>query len=93
MPTLKEQIAQLTVSKHRLAVWEALHAYLDGNFVARDGSQAQKALKVPDCMVEVVPEDVIEQILQSIGDGPIKELRATIDAIENREIEFKKGTT
>jgi hypothetical protein len=86
MPKLKDQIEGLTKSKHRLAVWEALASYLQEQFTGRDGRPAQKAIKVPECLVEVVPEETIESVLQAIGDGPISELRGEIAAIEDQEV-------
>ena len=86
MSTLKEQLERLTALKHRLAVWEAIHHHLDENFVAKDGRGALKAIRVPDCQVEVVPEETIEDVLQAVGDGPIAELKAQIDEIENQQV-------
>jgi hypothetical protein len=86
MPTLKEQIAQLTAAQHKLAVWEAIYAYLDANYVPRDSGSAQKAIRVSDCLVELVPSEIIEDILQTISDGPIKEFRDEIIEIESNEV-------
>ena len=86
MATLKEQMEKLTSLKHRLAVWEALHAYLDEEFAAKDGGGPQRAIKVPNCSVEVVPTETIEDVLQAIGDGPISDLREQISDIENQEV-------
>lgn len=86
MATLKEQLEKLTNLKHRLAVWEAMHSHLDEQFVSKDGRGAQKAIRVPNCPVEVVPEETIEDVLQAIGEGPISELKAQIDEIENQEV-------
>jgi len=86
MATLKEQLAQVNHLKHRLAVWEALHAHLDDSFIGKDGKSATKAIRVPDCAEEVVPEETIEDVLQAIGDGPISELREQISEIENQQV-------
>lgn len=86
MATLKEQLSKLTSLKHRLAVWEALHAHLDESFIGKDGKSATKAIRVPDCSVEVVPEETIEDVLQALGDGPISELREQIAEIENQQV-------
>jgi hypothetical protein len=86
LSTLKEQVEKLTALKHRLAVWEAAHAHLDEHFVAKDGRTAQKAIRVPNCSVEVVPEETVEDVLQAIGDGPIAELKAQIEEIENQQV-------
>jgi hypothetical protein len=69
-----------------LSVWEALYAHLDESFVGRDGKLATKAIRVPDCAEEVVPEETIEDVLQAIGDGPISELREQITEMENQHV-------
>ena len=86
MPTLKEQLDTLTGLKHKLAVWEALYSLIDEQFIAKDGRAAQRAIRVPNCAVELVPEETIEDVLQAIGSGPIGELRKQIDDIENQEV-------
>lgn len=86
MATIKETIEKLVTLKHKLAVWEALHAHLEEFFISKDGRAAQKAIKVNDCAVAIVPEDTIEDILQGIGDGPIKELRSEVEDIETQQV-------
>jgi hypothetical protein len=87
MPTLKEQLDELTGLKHRLAVWEAVHSMLEEQFTARDGRKTDvKAIRVPNCSIPVVPEETVEDVLQAIGDGPIKDLRAVIDEVEGRQV-------
>jgi len=86
MASLKDQIAELTSAKHRLAVWELLYAHLDSNYVPKDSGAPQKAIRVPDCAVELVPHEVIEEILQTLSDGPIKEQHEEIARIENQEV-------
>jgi hypothetical protein len=83
--TLKEANDTLNRQKHRLTVWEALHDYLDKSFIGKDG-RAVKALRSPGAMPEIVPEDVIEEILSSIGDGPIAQLSNEIATIENQKV-------
>lgn len=84
--TLKEQIEKLASLRHRLAVWEALFAHLDENFVGKDGRSAPKAILAPGSTTEKVPEETIEDVIQAIGDGPISELRSQITEIENRQV-------
>lgn len=91
MPTLKESIDQLTRRKHRLAVWEAVSAFLDENFLSKDGRSAPRALKVPDCLIELVPEETIESVLQAIGEGPVADLQQEIMMIENQEVVILSG--
>lgn len=84
MATLKEQLEELGSKRRRLAVWEMLHAHLDENFVPRDGGRAPKAIKLDDG--DLVPEDIIEDVIQALGDGPIATLKGEISAIENQEV-------
>ncbi len=91
MPTLREQLDKITGLKHRLAVWEAISAFLDDNFLSKDGRQAPKGLKVPDCAPEVVPESTVEDVMQAIGKGPIADLQEEIAAIENQEVVIMTG--
>ena len=91
MPTFKEQQKRLTASQHKLAVWEFLYSHLDTNYVSKDGRGVEKALKVPDCLVEIVPEDTIEEILKFISEGPIAEYKESIEGIENQEIGTKES--
>ena len=86
MATLKERLSQLTELKHRLAVWEALYGYLDDSFISKAGTLPRKAIKASGCLVEVVPEEIIEEILSHIASGPIDELKAGITEIEDAEI-------
>ena len=86
MATFKEQQEKLTHSQHVLAVWEFIYSYLDTNYISKDGRNVEKALRVLDCLVELVPEDTIEEVLQFISEGPISEYRKRIDAIQNQEI-------
>jgi len=86
MATLKDQLQQLNERRHRLAVWEMVFAYMDETFISRDGRPAEKGIRAVDAMPDKVPEEVIEAILQEIGDGPITTLKGEIEAIENQEI-------
>lgn len=84
MPSLKEQLAELERLKRRLAIWEAIHKVADDKFVSKDGRKVS-GIKVPG-LDGIIPEDEIEDVLQQIGEGPIAELRAEIDAIEGTEV-------
>lgn len=93
MATFKEQQEKLTEYQHRLAVWEFLYHHLDTNYVSKDGRGVEKALRVPDCLVDVVPEDAIEDILQFIGSGPVADFREKIESIQNQEIQEEDNGT
>jgi hypothetical protein len=86
MPTLKDQIEERTRLQHRLAIWEAIHHLMSERFLSKDGVKADSGIRVPNCTVELVPEETIEDVLQHIGDGPIADIRALIDQIEGQEV-------
>jgi hypothetical protein len=90
MPSLKEQIVALTTAKHRLAVWEMLYSHLDGNYVPKDTGAAQKAIRVADCSPEIVPPEIVEEVLKELSEGPIKDLQGEITVMENQEITLKR---
>lgn len=83
MSTFKEQLEKLTSLKHRLAVWEAIYDQMDSLFIKRDGRTATKAIRVPNCVVETVAEETVEDVLQNIAEGPIAELKEQIKEIED----------
>ncbi len=86
MPTFKEQQQLLTEYQHKKAVWEALFRFLDDNFVAHDGGEPKKAIMVHDCLIQVVPQDLLEDILNSISKEKILPLQQALDQINNQEI-------
>jgi hypothetical protein len=89
MASFKEQLERLTVLKHQLAVWELLHAHLDSNYVPRDAGGPQKAIRVSDCLVELVPPEVIEEVMQELTSGPMAELQEAIKKIESMDVDTK----
>ncbi len=93
MPTLKERLDELTKLRHRLAVWEAAHSMLEEQFTSKDGRKAGKAIRVPECAIPVVPEETIEDVLRTIGEGPISEIREKIAEIESQEVVFGEDLT
>jgi hypothetical protein len=88
--TLKEQMDLLNSNKHRLTVWEAVHSYLDSNFIGKDG-RPSKGLKSPGAFPEMVPEAIIEEIIQWMGSGPITQLQNDITSIENQHVVVING--
>jgi len=86
MPTLKDQLEELTRLKHRLAVWEAIHAVMSERFLSKDGRHAPGGIRVPNCPVELVTEDTVEDVLQNIAEGPISDIQTQIDEIEGQEV-------
>lgn len=86
MPTLKQQIEERTKLQHRLAIWEAIHHLMSERFLRKDGRPASEGIRVPNCPIELVPEESIEDVLQAIGEGPIAEIQSLIDEIEGQEV-------
>ena len=86
MPTFKEQQSILTEAQHQLAVWEALYRFLDENFIARNGNTPKKAIMAHDCLVQVVPEDTLEEILKSLAQEKITPLQQTIQSINDQAV-------
>ena len=86
MSTFKEQQQLLVRNQHLLAVWEFIYDHVDTHYISKDGRTVEKALRVPECLVDVVSEDTIEEVLQSISVGPIAALREGIKAIEDQEV-------
>jgi hypothetical protein len=86
MPTLKNQIDEMTRLQHRGAVWEAIHHLMSERFLSKDGRPAPEGIRVPNCAIELVPEEAIEDVLQTIAEGPITDIQAKIDEIESQEV-------
>lgn len=83
--TLKEANEALARLKHRLSVWEAVHDWLDKNFIGKDGRQT-KSLRSPGAVPDVVPEETFEEVLQFIGEAQISELMREIAALEGQHV-------
>ena len=86
MPTFKEQQQALIKHQHLLAIWEYVYEHLDDNYISKDGREVEKGLRAPGCLVDLVPEDVIDEVLMSISAGPIEELKKRVDNIQNQEL-------
>ena len=86
MPTFKDQQSLLTSTQHQLAVWEALFKFLDEKFVAHEGGKPQMAIQAHDCLIPIVPEDVIEDVLRSVSEEKIAPLRKALQDINNQEV-------
>jgi hypothetical protein len=87
LPTsFKDQQEQLTSAQHHKAVWEALYKFLDENFIAHDGGNPKKAIAAHDCLVQVVPEDVIEDVLRAIAQEKIQPIEKTMEKIMSQEV-------
>lgn len=81
--TLKQQFEQLKILRRRLAVWEAIHHITDEKFISKDGSKVS-GLKADSG--DMVSEDEIEDVLKQIAEGPITDLKAEIETIEQQEV-------
>ena len=82
--TLKEHNDKLRALKRRLAIWEAMHHLMDDKFIGKDGGKVG-GIREPETG-DVVSEDEIEDVLKAVVDGPISEIRAEIDSLENKEV-------
>ena len=82
--TFKEQLDEVEKLKQRLAIWEAIHHLVDDKFISKDGRKVS-GIRVPGSGY-LVPEETIEDVLQTIGEGPIAELRNQIEEIENLQV-------
>ena len=82
--TFKEQLDEVEKLKQRLAIWEAIHHLVDDKFISKDGRKVS-GIRVPGSG-DLVPEETIEDVLQTIGEGPIAELRNQIEEIENLQV-------
>lgn len=86
MPKLKDLQEQVINLQHKIAVWESVAADLDTNFVSKDEQRAPKALRAPGCLVDRVSEAVIEDVIKTIVEGPIAELKEELQKVENQEL-------
>lgn len=86
MPTFKEQQDSLVKAQHELAVWEFLYAHLDEHYISKDGRVVEKGLRVPGCLIPMVPEETIDEVLTAIGAEKVSLLRARVEEIENQEL-------
>ena len=86
MPTLREQQEALVKTQHLLAIWEFLFAHLDDNYISKDGRNVEKALRVPGCLIDLVSEETIDEVLTSINVDCISKLKAQVEAMENQEL-------
>jgi len=86
LPTFKEQQEALVRAQHELAIWEFLYAHLDDHYISKDGRVVEKGLRVPGCLVPMVPEDTIDEVLTTIGAEKVSLLRARVEEIENQEL-------
>lgn len=88
MPTFKEQQMALVKDQHRLAVWEMLFQYLEDNYISKDGRDVEKGIRVPDCLIELVSEETVEEVLEQLTTGPIETLKKSIEDTENSHVEL-----
>ncbi len=83
---IKGYVEHLRTLKRRLAVWEAMHHLMDDRFIGKDGSKGKVGgIREPDSG-EIVPESEIEDILKTIAEGPIAEIKSEIAALESSEV-------
>lgn len=86
--TLKEQVEKLKALKRRLAIWEAMHQLMDNKFIGKDGGKAGgkiSGIREPETG-DIIREDEIEDVLKSLAEGPIAEIRSEITSLESEEV-------
>ena len=86
--TFVEHVQKLRALKRRLAVWEAMHRLMDDKFISKDGSNKVSGIRESDTG-EIVPENEIEDVLQTVAEGPIADLKTEIKIMETTEIIFE----
>ena len=86
VPTFKEQLDKITGLQHRLAVWGSIYAYIEENFASKDSGKPKMALKAPGCIVDRVPEDVIDEVLQELAEQHIEVIKEEIALVESQEV-------
>lgn len=92
--TLKEQVERLKSLKRRLAIWEAMHHLMDDKFISKDSGRKVGGIREPETG-DVIQEDEIEDVLKTLSEGPILEIKAEITSLESGEVVFiseKKAT-
>lgn len=88
--TLKEQVEKLRGLKRRLAIWEAMHQLMDDKFISKDGGKVG-GIREPTTG-DTVSEDEIEDVLKTLVEGPITEIRSEISMIESQEVVVLGGS-
>jgi hypothetical protein len=82
---LKGHVAHLRSLKRRLAVWEAMHKLMDDKFIAKDGNSKVGGIREPETG-DIISEDEIEDVLKTLVEGPISEIKTEISTLESGEV-------
>jgi hypothetical protein len=82
---VKGYVEKLKSLKRRLAVWEAMHRLMDDRFIGKDSKGKVGGIKEPETG-DIVSESEIEDVLRTIAEGPITELRTEIASLESSEV-------
>jgi hypothetical protein len=82
----KGHVDRLRSLKRRLAIWEAMHHLMDDKFIGKDGGKGKvSGIREPETG-EMIPENEIEDVLKTLAEGPISEIRAEIASLETSEV-------
>jgi hypothetical protein len=83
---IKGYVDRLRSLKRRLAIWEAMHHLMDDKFIGKDGSKGKVGgIREPETG-DVIPENEIEDVLKTVAEGPISDIRAEIALLESSEV-------
>lgn len=77
--TFEEGSKLIVHNQHRMAVYEMLMAHLQ-DYMMSDTSDEAKVLRLDDCLVPVVGEDVLDEVMQTLDDERCSSF-ATIEEI------------
>lgn len=82
---VKGYVEKLRSLKRRLAIWEAMHRLMDDKFIGKDSKGKVGAIREPETG-DIVSESEIEDVLKTIAEGPITDLKTEIASLESSEV-------
>jgi len=83
--TFAEAAQQLEQDKHQLAVWFEVAGFLKG-LISNDGTDAAAGIKAEGCIQKIVPQSLIQDVVNYIEKEHIDSLTESIQALENFQV-------
>ena len=83
---LKEVLKRLDQQRFTLSVWQEVINHLSKT-VSVGETQASEAIVAENCSATTVPEDVVQQVIDSIMEKEVNPLIQQIEAVENLTVE------
>jgi len=83
---LKEVLKRLDEQKFTLAVWQEIINHLSKT-VSVGETQATEAIGTENCSAPIVPEVIVQQVIDHIIDKEVNPLVQQIEAVENLTVE------